>query len=1128
MLEHPRRSDGHCPSTLNKQEQLTNPYKCMNISFHNTEGRYPAGAAGYAPVFMRCMLRIKHGIFLLLLLLSPCFAGAQEQTVTLNVKDAPLEQVMAQLRRQTGYNFVYGPQAKEKAKNVTLSVQRKPLKEVLELIFKDQELGYTLSNKSVIITTKAQRKAIEKKPTHGTVYDEDGKPLAGATIRSGTLTVTTDADGNFTLPAEYENAAMQVSYLGYTATDVKAKDGLTVTLHKKASELDQVMVIAYGTTTRRLSTGSVSKISADEITKQPAANVLGVLSGRIPGLEVNQSNGSPGSSFSMQIRGRNSITQGSAPLILIDGIPYAAGNDNINTLISPIGDSLKGGGLSPFFSINPANIESIEVLKDADATAIYGSRGANGVILITTKKGEAGDTRISANFSQGFSRAPQGMPMMNTEQYLDMRREAFKNSNVTPTATNAPDLTQWDQSRYTDLRKELTGNSAQNTNAQLSLSGGSAGTQFLVGGAYYRETLVFPGSFPNSRGSMNASLNHSSANGRLRMQFAGSYTAATNTSAGTDLTYYTFLPPNIPSFFDATGNLNWVNGFQNPYAYLFNTYKATTGNLMGSLNLSYRILPALSIKTLLGYNQLNSNDEKFAPKTSRDPSSTQQSRASFGNMQLQNWNLEPQIEYNNKVGPGQLNVLVGTTLQQKNTTGSSINLTDFPSDALLQSMQAGATVTSKSNTNVLYRYQALFGRANYNIANRYLLNITGRRDGSSRFGPGQRFANFGAVGAAWIFSTEKWLNEQVPFLSYGKLRGSYGVTGNDQIGDYQYLDSWQSISGNTYQGITALFPSFLYNPIYAWEKNKKLEAALELGFLQNRLLLNLDYFRNRSGNQLVKYKLPYTTGFASMLMNFPALVQNTGWEISLMADVLKSTNLKWTANFNLTLPKNTLLEFPDIETSSYRSQYVIGQPLNVIYNYRSQGVNPQTGLYTFVDVNNSGTMSSADYLVNGSLDPKYYGGLRNNVQYKGWALDLFFDFKKQTGKNYLQTLYLTGSGIPGTINNQPVVLLGRWQNIGDNATAEKFVYTASPNRANVIASNVVYSDQSYIRLRSIQLSYSFSPPVLQAIGAKNASIYVQGQNLHTWNKDKGYDPEVQNLNALAPVRTYMLGIQFTY
>jgi len=1052
------------------------------------------------------------------------------QEVSLHFNKSPLKAVMREIQNQTGFSFSINDKNLSTASPVTINTKKQQLKEVLTEIFQKQPLTYKIDGKLIIIIEKTKdnsKPTGKQNPVRGKVVDEAGSPLAGASVRVKDLNIqtSTDENGNFQINNVLEGSTLIITYIGYLTQEVTVKNASKIILSKNESKLDEVQVIAYGTTTRRLNTGSVGSISSADIAKQPVSNPLAALSGRIPGLILTQSTGVPGSSFNIQIRGRNSIAQGSQPLILIDGIPFAAGNEGISTITSALTNGITGTALSPFNSINPSDIESIEILKDADATAIYGSRGANGVILITTRKGKAGKTQINANINQGFTQVGKTMDLMNTEQYLEMRKEAFVNSNITPTVTNAPDILAWDQNRYTDYKKELIGSKGKLTNAQFSLSGGSSQIQYLVAGSFYRETSVFPNALPNTRGSVNTNLNHNSNDNRFKINLSTSFTSSENKTASTDLTYYTFLAPNTPTFFTNEGNLKWVeNGaqYENPYRYLFERYNAKTNNLVSSLNISYRIINGLSFKIAMGYNQLNGNEMRLTPKTSLSPNQVQISSSQFGTNEFNSWNIEPQFQYVRKLWKGNLDILTGATFHQKNNTGNYTAVSGFTTDALLESISAASTITAATNYKTQYRYQALFGRINYNLQNKYIVNLTARRDGSSRFGSGKQFANFGAAGIAWIFTEEKWF-DNLPILSFGKLRGSYGVTGNDQIGDYQFLDSWQAGS-QTYEGTSTLRPSALANQNYSWEENKKLEAAIDLGFFKDRLLISANYYRNRSSNQLVAYRLPYTTGFASIIRNFPALVQNDGWEFTVTADIFKGSKFNWSTSINSTLPSNKLVDFPNIETSTYASIYKVGESLNSLYNYHFEKIAPSTGLYKLTDVDGNGFYDVKDQIINGNLDPKFYGGINNTFTYKGIELSVFFDYKQQTGKNFLYTIYNL-SQTPGTLFNQPALVVDRWQNANSIAQYEKYQAVPGSTVSNVKNSDRAYSDASFIRLRNIQINYVLPQKMTSKLGVSSARVYMQGQNLFTWSKLDGLDPETQNLYSLPPLKVYTIGLQ---
>jgi hypothetical protein len=424
-----------------------------------------------------------------------------------------------------------------------------------------------------------------------------------------------------------------------------------------------------------------------------------------------------------------------------------------------------------------------------------------------------------------------------------------------------------------------------------------------------------------------------------------------------------------------------------------------------------------------------------------------------------------------------------------------------------------------------YRYNSLFARANYEWKEKYIINLTGRRDGSSRFGPGNRFAHLGAVGAAWIFSKEQAVENRFGWLSFGKLRASYGITGNDQIGDYQYLDSY-SVAGS-YQGVVALRPTRLPNADYAWETNRKTEAALELGFLNNRVFVTTGYFHNRSSNQLVDYKLAATTGFSSILRNFEAVIQNAGLEVELYTINIQKGSLRWATTFNLTVPDNKLVSFPGIETSTYANTYEVGKSLEVTRRFQYIGLADTTGIYHFADMNGDGEENAGDQLKFVETGPRYYGGLGNSLTFKGFSLEVFFQFVSQARLDGVTN----PSSAPGSAarNFSPYLLEGRWQGPGQGATKLRLTSndaTISTAYTRYKASDAIINDDaSFIRLKNVALSYQVPE---RLTGGIKGRLYVQGQNLYTFTRYRGADPETSVAIRLPTLRTIVMGLQVTF
>jgi hypothetical protein len=494
------------------------------------------------------------------------------------------------------------------------------------------------------------------------------------------------------------------------------------------------------------------------------------------------------------------------------------------------------------------------------------------------------------------------------------------------------------------------------------------------------------------------------------------------------------------------------------------------------------------------------------------------------------WILEPQAEYFGKIAAGRLNILLGTTLQSIENNSNNIVASGYTSDDLLGSMSAAGNLTGKNDFSQ-YKYNAIFARVNYNWLDKYIVNFSGRRDGSSRFGPGKQFANFGAIGAAWIFTNERPIKKWLPFISFGKLKGSYGTAGNDQIGNYIYLNSWSNSSLNAYQGVPALGPVRLFNPDFAWEINKKLSGGIELGFLNDRIVFSSVYYHNRSGNQLVVYNLPTQTGFPYLqAYNLPAIVQNKGWEFVLSSKIILSASFNWNTSVNFTANRNKLLSFPGIDKSPYSNTYVIGQPLSVINRLEYLGVDPSSGIYSFKDVDGNGNLDAKDYQALGNLDPKFYGGWNNSISYRNISLDIFLECRKQLGSNFLAD---QAARVPGFFYyNQPKLVLDRWQKTGETNEVQRFTsdygsaYAAASNL--LPQSNGIYSDASFIRLKNLSISYNLPAKWITKIHFDKIRLYGLAQNLATITNYKGADPETQSLNNLPPLRTVTAGIQLTF
>jgi len=965
----------------------------------------------------------------------------------------------------------------------------------------------------------------------GIVSDITG-PLPGVTVtlKGSSISTVTDEKGNFSIKAMPSDILL-FSFIGYADQEFPVESNTLINIVLKADSLDMQEVevnAGYYSVRESERTGSISRITAKAIEIQPVTNVLAAMQGRMAGVSITQTTGVPGGGFDIKIRGQNSLrADGNQPLYVVDGLPFSSESLGNLQLSGPI---LGGAGTSPLNSINPSDIESIEILKDADATAIYGSRGANGVVLITTKRGKRGKTQFSFNTYTGAGVITKNLKLLNTSQYLEMREEAFANDGLSELPAWAYDMNgTWDRNRQTDWQKELIGGTAITRNVEAGVSGGSENTQFLIRGTNFSETTVFPGDFSYGKTALHFNINHNSEDGKFAVNLSGNYVADKNDLLNTDLTRLaTSLAPNAPALYSQDGSLNWENStWDNPLRLLEGKYLAKTKGLYFGSVISYRLLDDLEARVTAGYNDTRLEESSTTPSTIYNPAFGLTSAASSAMSNLsgqQSWSLEPQLNWKKTIGKSRIDLLAGASFQERKASQLAVYASGFSSNSLIDNIGAASFTQILSSGTSEYRYAAFFGRANYTYDSKYILNLTGRRDGSSRFGPGNRFATFGAVGGAWLFGREQFMENRMPFLSFGKLRASYGTTGSDQIGDYMFLNTYTP-TGVAYQGTIGLEPSRLFNPDFSWEVNRKLEIALELGFLKDRIFATGAYFRNRSSSQLVGIPLPGTTGFPSIQANLDATVANSGLELELRT-VNFDGAFKWTTSLNLTLPKNELVSFPGLEGSVYANQYVIGEPLGIVKAYEFTGVDPETGIYTFKDFNGDGRLTAnEDRQKIIDTSPDYFGGLQNSLSYKNWQLGFLFQFVKQLGVNANAT-----SDLPGTAGNVPAYVLDRWQEPGDSSTVHQF--TAGLNSSASTAffsyytrSDAAYSDASFVRLKNLSLSYTLPASVLKKAACR---LYFQGQNLLTFTNFKGADPENQMRGRLPSLRVLTVGTQINF
>jgi TonB-linked SusC/RagA family outer membrane protein len=1079
-------------------------------------------------------------------------SGQNLETISVDIElhNEDIKTLFKNIENKTGLLFAYQPQIIKDFPKISTPKGRRPVSEILNSVLRGTNLVYKQVDQNVVIYRKENttsssngtktESTMEKDHTlSGKIQDENGNPLPGVSIVlvGANKQGISDFDGQFFVDIPAGKHTLKVSYIGYKTQEIAIENQttLTITMQPDLAKLDEVVIIGYGTTTKRTSTGSVVKITAEDIEKQPITNILQSLQGRTPGVFVTQTSGYAGSNVNISIRGTNSIAGGNLPLYVIDGVPYIG--DDIKEQVQS--DNVIRGAqksTSPLNIINPNDIESIEILKDADATAIYGSRGANGVVLITTKKGESGKTTFTVNTNSGISEVAHMIKTLDTPTYLNMLRTALTNANAQPSAfSTGIALTDFDQNAYTNWQDKLIGGTANFNNFSASLKGGNENTNFLLSSAYHKETTVLPGDFGYNKFSTNFNINHTTLDKKLKIGASVIFATDKNELPYYDITNYAVLTAPNHTIYNPDGSYYWSPTYfsdVNPLAALDRRVEDKGNNLITSLSLQYEIAKGFSFKTDLGYGRAQMISKQILPSsgmnhvyyTENDIDLNFSRSYTVSTNNTNNFSIDPQLNYSTPLWKGNLTALVGGSWQnRKSEMPSYVSTSGYSSDNLIGITGTAETVTSYNGTSE-YKYISVFSRLNYNIQNKYILNVNFRRDGSSRFGANNRYGNFGSVGAAWVFSEESFAKD-LSWLSFGKLRSSYGEIGSDAIGEYGYANTYAAATYGA--GNASMAATRIANPNYQWEVTKKFEAALDLGFFNDRISFTAAFYRNLTGNQLVSATLSPQAGFTSYQANLGAEVENKGIEFTLGTTNIHTKNFNWSTSFNISKNSNKLLSFPGIETSSYYTTYVVGNPLSSRYLYNYTGVNA-SGIAQFEDANGDGKISSGfaqtgtgDRKYYGANYPKYYGGISNTITYKAFSLDFLFQFVKQEGRNLLSSIAVQ-PGYPYGLANYQVDEYNEYIAQGNTLSSR---YQSS--FFNYAGSTATVVDASYIKLKNVSASYMIPLNETTQKFLQSIRLSLQGQNLVTFTKYKGFDPETQGL-ALPPLRTITLGTQFTF
>ena len=1104
--------------------------------------------------------------FLACLLFSARLLAQPPREITLSIKNAALDTVLAEIKKQAAVSFFYDKEIPGVAGKVSVHVKKADLSTVLNLCFKNTPISYTVVGNIVVLVIDNTKKNADGSPkspdeaapqnnVRGIVYGSKGVRLNGASVvikrsRQGTIT---KADGTFELRNLRAEDTLLVSFIGYASQEVPStvriefsgqwtsvvQTDFAVTLKETNNELDVVQVSAYGSqTTKRLAIGELSQVNAREIDRQPVSNPLLALKSIVTGVLVTPTSGYSNAPVKVEIRGRSSIdpTSISDPLYIIDGVPLIQANIGVlqnssyrngSTGLQQAGMSFSGGQ-SPLANLNMNDIESITVLKDAAATAMYGSRAGNGVILITTKKGRPGQTDFTVSVNQMINHVIGHYDMLNTGQYLQMRTEALRNDGLTPSVATAPDLVLWDPKRNVDWQKTLW-KSARSTSVQASLSGGSELTTFRISSQYSKRNDVSPLPDNNNNRSANVAFNvsHRSLDQKLTVDLATTY--GYNSARQISVGGVTTMAPNLPSIYDDKGNLNYAawneagiaSSF--PFAGLLQPSVSSSHLLSSSLNIGYQVMKGLKISVQTGYNLGLNKNSSTTTIASQNPLYNPSASVFWGDSKTTGWTVAPQINYTRILGKGDLNVLVGGNLNSSAANGLNSFGFGFTNDALTQSIN-NASFSSSSQQYSQAKYVDVHGRINYIWDNKYIIELSGNRDGSSNFGPGRQFGSFGVAGLGWLATEEEWVKRLLPsWISLLKLKASYGTTGNYPNVAYQYLSQWARTANGVplygYNGVLPLTPIHAVNQDYRWETDKELSSSLDLGFLHDRFNLHMAAYRRRISDQLAQLPMPVFSGFTSVLGNSQANVQNTGLEAALSASLVEHPGFSWSARFNFSQNRNKLLAYPGIERTSYYTTLKIGQSLNNVYLLHYKGIDPQTGQRSYEDFNKDGAVISGvsqpgsigdDRWIAIDLSPKFESSLLNHFRYKNFVLDLLLAYRKFTTTSpYIQTGGAFNANIPVDVFED------HWQRPGDISRNPRFSTTGSVTDGYFGLSDGAYTNGSYLRLQNLSLNYALPDKLSKRLGWRMSFMFSM-ENIFTITNYPGIDPELPFGNQPQP------------
>ncbi|MFP4091928.1 MAG: SusC/RagA family TonB-linked outer membrane protein [Cyclobacteriaceae bacterium] len=942
----------------------------------------------------------------------------------------------------------------------------------------------------------------QQKSISGTVIsNDDNQPIPGVNIQikgtnSGTIT---DIDGNFSLQVPGSESVLIVTYIGYLTKEVKVGEQSTfnITLQEDMKQLGEVVVVGYGEQNRKTLTSSISSVSAEEIQNLPMPSPDQMMQGRAPGVLVTSNSGTPGGGMFVRVRGTTSINADNDPLYVVDGIPIVSGN------LSAVG--VGGGTANAMADINPADIESMEILKDASATAIYGARAANGVVLITTKRGKSQKARVSIGAYHGVQSVWRKPDLVDGPTFERLRNEAAINNGGEAIYPNP------DEAINTNF-SDFVFREAPITNFDVSVTGGNEQIRYLVSASNLNQDgIVAPSSFERSTGRLNLDAFVSE---KLKIGTSILYSRNTrnrvnnNDNIAGALGGTHFFPPNLPPY-QPDGSYTKFSIFENPIAVINeNDITMVTNRVLANVYGDYEFFPGLTLRSTFSVDYNNVKEDVYINTLLNAGAAVNGSANSFVTVN-DNWIQENVLNYQTTFGTvHDLSILLGSTLQESSFERTEASGQQFPSDDFKRI--ASAAVQTSSSDGSVWGIASVFTRLNYSLKNRYLMTLNVRRDGSSRFGEANRWGTFPSAAVGWRISEEEFFNGG-NFVTDLKLRSSYGITGNQNgINDFQSRGLWEG--GANYTNSPGTEPSQLANPDLKWERTAQFNIGLDLSLLSDRMNITFDYYDKQTTDLLLAVPIPRSSGFTSIFQNFGEM-ENKGFELSITAVPVLKEDFSWDVNFNVAQNRNNIKRLaqpiPVYNRDIIRMEE--GVPMYSFWMHKQLGVDPETGDPIWETMEEGRPFDpNIDRFIVGNAWPDFFGGLTNTFRFKNFDASIFFQYSYGNDQLYWSRFFQEHGGTRNT--NFLASQIDRWQQPGDVTMIPRM--TNANYAANLRPSRLV-EDGSYLRLKNMSIGYTLPSALTEKLNMTSARFYVSGQNLLTFTNYSGMDPEVNSTASTA-------------